>query len=156
MAVGSPKSKTSIRTIAMNDTVKLALMRLKMQSARTTPTLPRVDDSGNKIGETTGFVFLNSAGHVWSEPPFRELIGRITKQYNKEAEKMGKEKIEVWKPHQSRHSYTSLAYSVGADMKAVSHMLGHRSISTTMNVYADLSEAKKKEQEAVIKAVRIS
>lgn len=41
-------------------------------------------------------------------------------------------------------------------MKAVSHMLGHHSISTTMNVYADLSEAKKKEQEAVIKAVRIS
>ena len=35
-------------------------------------------------------------------------------------------------------------------------MLGHASINTTLDVYADLSEAKKKEQEAVIKAVRIS
>ena len=51
---------------------------------------------------------------------------------------------------------SSLAYSVGADMKAVSHMLGHASINTTLDVYADLSEEKKKEQEAVIKAVRIS
>ena len=41
-------------------------------------------------------------------------------------------------------------------MKAVSHMLGHASINTTLDVYADLSEEKKKEQEAVIKAVRIS
>ena len=143
-------------TSAMNDTVRLALLRLKMQSTRETPTLPRVDDSGNIKGEVKGFVFLNNNGNVWSEPPFRELIARITKRYNKEAEKMGKEKIEVWKPHQSRHSYTSLAYSVGADMKAVSHMLGHASINTTLDVYADLSEEKKKEQEAVIKAVRIS
>lgn len=140
----------------MNDTVRLALLRLKMQSTRETPTLPRVDDSGNIKGEVKGFVFLNNNGNVWSEPPFRELIARITKRYNKEAEKMGKEKIKVWKPHQSRHSYTSLAYSVGADMKAVSHMLGHASINTTLDVYADLSEEKKKEQEAVIKAVRIS
>lgn len=41
-------------------------------------------------------------------------------------------------------------------MKAVSHMLGHNSINTTMNVYAELTEERKKEQEAVIKAVRIS
>lgn len=156
LAVGSPKSKTSIRVIAMNDNVKLALMRLKMQRPQKTPTLPRVDDSGNIKGEVKGFVFLNSAGNVWSEPPFRELIGRITRQYNKEAEKMGKKQIEAWKPHQSRHSYTSLAYSAGADMKAVSHILGHNSINTTMNVYADLTEEKKKEQESVIKTVKIS
>lgn len=156
MAVGSPKSKTSVRTIIMNDVVRLALMRLKMQSGKESPILPRVDDSGNVKGQVKGFIFLNSLGHVWSEPLFREHIGRIIRQYNKEARKMGKEQMEVWTPHQSRHSYTSLAYSVGADMKAVSHMLGHKSINTTLDVYADLSEEKKKEQEAVIKAVRIS
>lgn len=156
MAVGSPKSKTSVRTIIMNDTVKIALMRLKMQRGKETPILPRVDDSGNVKGEVKDFVFLNNSGNVWIEPVFRELIIRITEQYNKEAEAKGREKIEVWKPHQSRHSYTSLAYSVGADMKAVSHMLGHNSINTTMNVYAELTEEKKKEQEALIKSVRIS
>ena len=156
MAVGSPKSKTSVRTIIMNDTVKIALMRLKMQRGKETPILPCVDDSGNVKGEVKDFVFLNNSGNVWIEPVFRELIIRITEQYNKEAEAKGREKIEVWKPHQSRHSYTSLAYSVGADMKAVSHMLGHNSINTTMNVYAELTEEKKKEQEALIKSVRIS
>lgn len=111
MAVGSPKSKTSVRTIIMNDTVKIALMRLKMQRGKETPVLPRVDDSGNVKGEVKGFVFLNTAGNVWIEPAFRDLIIRITEQYNKEAEKKGKEKIEVWQPHQSRHSYTSCCSS---------------------------------------------
>lgn len=156
MAVGSPKSKTSVRTIIMNDTVKVALMRLKMQRGKETPILPRGDDSGNVKGEVKGFVFLNNAGNVWIEPAFRDLIIRITEQYNKEAEKKGKEKIEVWQPHQSRHSYTSLAYSAGTDMKAVSHMLGHGDIAVTLNTYAELTEERKKEQETVIKAVRIS
>ena len=90
----------------MNDTVKLALLRLKMQSTRETPTLPRVDDSGNIKGEVKGFVFLNNNGNVWSEPPFRELIARITKHYDKEAEKMGKR----MQPPRSLHGYSGTNY----------------------------------------------
>ncbi len=48
-----------------------------------------------------------------------------------------------------RYSYTSLAYSAGADVKIVSQNLGHASTSVTLDTYTHLTEDKKKEQEAV-------
>lgn len=156
LAVGSTKSRTSTRIIIMSNAVKLVLMQLKMKSTQITPTLPYVDDAGNVRGNVTGFIFINSVGNVWSEPTFRELINRITKQYNKEAERENKTRIENFCPHQSRHTYTSLAYTAGADMKTVSQMLGHASTSVTFDTYTHLSEEKKKEQEAIVKAIRIS
>ncbi len=47
MAVASPKSKTSIRSVAMNSVVRKTLLKLKMQSVPPAAKLPYVDDSGN-------------------------------------------------------------------------------------------------------------
>ena len=47
MAVASPKSKTSIRSVAMNSVVRKSLLNLKMQSVPPAAKLPYVDDSGN-------------------------------------------------------------------------------------------------------------
>lgn len=156
MAVASPKSKTSIRNVAMNSVVRKTLLKMKMQSAPSETELPYVDDSGNVRGQIRGFLFVNTAGSVWSEPGFRELIKRIVEQHNREAEKNHTEKIENFCPHMVRHTYTSLAYSAGADVKIVSQNLGHASTSVTMDVYAHLTEDKKKEQEAVAQTVKIS
>lgn len=156
MAVGSPKSKTSIRTIVFNNFVKTVLLRQKMQSLQKMPIIPKVDDYGSILEQVKGFVFLNSVGNVWSEPTFRKLIQRIIKQYNIEAEKNGKETLENFCPHQSRHTYTSLAYAAGLDMKAVSHMLGHSNESITLSVYTHLDQQAKKEQEIIAKSIKIS
>ena len=56
----------------------------------------------------------------------------------------------------NRHTYTSLAYSAGADVKIVSQNLGHASTSVTLDTYTHLTEDKKKEREAVAQTVRIS
>lgn len=42
----------------------------------------------------------------------------------------------------ARHTYTTLAYSAGADVKAVSEILGHASTSVTIDTYAHLTEEK--------------
>ncbi len=153
MAAASPKSKTSIRSVVMNNVVRKTLMKLKMQSTVSDVRLPYVDDSGHVRGHISGFVFVNSLGNVWSEPCFRKLIGRIIEQYNRENHV---EKLEDFCPHMVRHTYTTLAYSAGADVKIVSQNLGHASTAVTLDTYTHLTEEKKKEQEAVAQTIRIS
>jgi hypothetical protein len=41
-------------------------------------------------------------------------------------------------PHDLRHSAASLAINVGANVKAVQTMLGHKSAALTLDTYADL------------------
>ena len=156
MAVASPKSKTSIRSVTMNSVVRKTLLKLKMQGVPPAVKLPYVDDSGNIRGQISGFLFVNTSGNVWNEPGFRELIKRIVERHNKDAEENHTEKIENFCPHMVRHTYTSLAYSAGADVKIVSQNLGHASTSVTLDTYTHLTEDKKKEQEAVAQTVRIS
>ncbi|MFR8226353.1 MAG: tyrosine-type recombinase/integrase [Lachnospirales bacterium] len=157
MGIASPKSKTSNRTIYMNSVVKTTLLKLKMSSVAVQgEKLPYVDDSGHKRGEVSGFVFYNSIGHVWNEPSFRELIKRIVKRINRDAEKNGTAQIENFCPHMARHTYTSLAYSAGADVKIVSQILGHASTSVTLDTYTHLTEDKQKEQENIARTVKIS
>lgn len=156
MGIASPKSKTSNRIISINRTVKTTLMKLKMQASKSSAKLPYVDDSGHIRDYISGFIFLNSIGNVWNEPSFRELIARIVERLNREAAKNGTEQIENFCPHMARHTYTSIAYSAGADVKIVSQILGHSSASVTMDVYTHLTEDKRREQEAVAQTVMIS
>ena len=156
IAVASPKSKTSIREIPMNSVVRSTLLKLRMQRGENNAQLNYVDDSGHIRGIVSGFVFVNSIGNVWTEPAFRDMIKRIVGHLNREAEKNKTEQLADFCPHMARHTYISLAYSAGADAKIVSEIVGHTSVSTTLNVYAHLSEDKRREQEAVVQQVKIS
>lgn len=156
MAVASPKSKTSVRNIPMNSVVKSTLLKLKMQNYLSQAKLPYVDDSGHTRGEVSGFLFTNTIGNAWSEPCFLKLINRIVEKYNMEAKEKGAEQIKEFCPHMARHTYTSLAYSAGADVKIVSQILGHASTSVTMDVYTHLTEDKKRQQEEVVQTIKIS
>lgn len=156
MGVASPKSKTSVRNIPMNSVVRKTLLKLKMKNTPSLAKLPFVDDSGHTRGEIGGFLFTNTIGNVWSEPCFAKLINRIVEQYNEEAEENHSEKIENFCPHMARHTYTSLAYSAGADVKVVSEILGHASTAVTMDTYTHLTENKKREQEKVVQTIKIS
>lgn len=156
MGVASPKSKTSVRNIPMNSVVRKTLLKLKMKNTPSLAKLPFIDDSGHTREEIGGFLFTNTIGNAWSEPCFAKLINRIVEQYNKEAEKNHSEKIENFCPHMARHTYTSLAYSAGADVKVVSEILGHVSTAVTMDTYTHLTENKKREQEKVVQTIKIS
>lgn len=156
IGVASTKSRTSVRSVPMNSVVRKTLLKLKMMNTPSLVELPFVDDSGHTRGDVSGFLFLNTAGNVWSEPCFVKLINRIVEQYNKEAEKNRKEKIRNFSPHMARHTYTSLAYSAGADIKVVSEILGHASTAVTMDTYTHLTEDKKREQEKIVQTIKIS
>lgn len=156
MGLGTPKSDDSLRTIIMNTTVRKALRSEMIKRKQIKLELPFVSDTGVVTGTVKDFVFINNSNFVWSEPTFRELIRRIVKMQNKEVEGTNKEKLEYFCPHQSRHTFTSFAYTAGVDVKAVSDMLGHASTSVTMDVYAHLTEEKMKQQKALVNEIKIS
>lgn len=153
LAVASTKSNTSNRTIKMNSVVKATLLEHKMQNKKCVSVLPYLDDTGIVRGTISGFVFGNKSNTVWCEPTFNDLIKRIIEKYNKE---FPNAPITNFCPHEARHTYTTIAYSAGVDIKAVSAVLGHASTTITTDTYAHLSARKQEEQDAIIQMIKIS
>ncbi|HEY2447203.1 MAG TPA: tyrosine-type recombinase/integrase, partial [Mycobacterium sp.] len=50
-------------------------------------------------------------------------------------------KVQTVTPHDLRHTCASLAISAGANVLAVSRMLGHKDPSVTLRIYADLFDS---------------
>lgn len=98
-----------------------------------------------------GVVSELNASNTLGEAGKGSFIKRIVARHNKDAETQGEPLIENFCPHQSRHTFTSAAYSVDADMKAVSEMLGHASTKVTYDTYTHLSNSKKKAQQTIVK-----
>lgn len=48
-------------------------------------------------------------------------------------------------PHGLRHTYTALQIQAGIDPKSLQLLLGHADIKTTLNIYAHLTNDKKRE-----------
>jgi site-specific recombinase XerD len=153
LAIASPKSITSIRTIPMNSVMRNILLKHKMKSEQSASALPYLDDYGNVRGEISDFVFTNAEKTAWCEPTFRKLITRIVNSYNRE---YPDKPITDFCPHEVRHTYTSLAYCAGADIKVVSEILGHASTAVTLNTYTHLTAEKQREQEKIVQSIRIS
>lgn len=55
--------------------------------------------------------------------------------------------IETFTAHQLRHTYATMLYDAGVDIKSAQKFLGHSNIQVTLKIYTHLSEGK--EQAAV-------
>ena len=51
--------------------------------------------------------------------------------------------IEHITPHMLRHTYATLLYDAGVDVKSAQEFLGHADIQTTLKIYTHLTEQKK-------------
>ena len=77
------------------------------------------------------------SGHVFSLPHTKSGIGYSLKRW---AEAAGLKKDLCF--HMSRHTFATMAITLGADLYTVSKLLGHQDISVTQ-VYADIINEKK-------------
>ena len=97
----------------------------------------------------TDFIFVNRFGNVQHQGTLNKAIRRITRDCNDEV-LMREENDSVLLPHFSchslRHTFTTRLCESGINMKVIQDVLGHADISTTMNIYADVTkDAKRKE-----------
>ena len=104
-----------------------------------------------EIDGYSGFVFTNRNGYIHNPSTIDSTIERIRRACNKEeAEKAAREhreplEIRHFSVHNLRHTFCTRFCENETNIKVIQEIMGHSDISTTMNIYAEATESKKKE-----------
>lgn len=134
-----PKTEAGVRRLPLVEPLKKKLVRPKKA----------------KDGD---YIFTAPNGKPYSESTFKRHwlkycreIGCAVDEPEKKKRKNGKEyTVHHWKPtitpHQFRHSYATIVFESGTDVRAAQLWLGHEDIATTERVYQELREAKKQKE----------
>jgi integrase len=97
----------------------------------------------------TDFIFVNRFGEAQHQGTINKAIRRIVRDCN-DAQFEESEAPEVLLPHFSchnlRHTFTTRMVEAGVNVKVIQDTLGHRDISTTMNIYADVTKELRKSE----------
>lgn len=110
--------------------------RRAQHEARTTP--PRC---GNRPGTNRKRAPKRKPADKYTPDSYRRAIQRAIEAVNREREKVGKEPIAMWHPHQLRHNCAKrLRSEYGIDLARV--VLGHRLGSEITEVYAEADRAR--------------
>lgn len=151
MQVSLPKTEAGIRTIPMLDMVKDAF-ELERENQKVTGPNTQVLDG------MSGFVFSNRYGNIPNPQTVNDTIKRITKHYNSEevlnAKKEHREALLLpdFSCHHLRHTFATRLCETETNLKVIQSIMGHRTIETTMDIYAEATERKKHESFEILAA----
>lgn len=140
---GPPKTEAGIRKIPMLDEVHDVLVEMYEQQKKEGFS-PLVVDGA------TGFIFINKAGTLYKHSAIDHSIRRIVNNHN--AEEIVKAKKEHREPimlpffscHTFRHTFCTRFCENETNVKVIQAVMGHADIKTTMDIYAEVTEEKKK------------
>lgn len=144
MRISKPKTEAGIRTIPMLDVVYDAFQMEYEEQEETGFNIAEIDGM-------TGFVFKNRYGGVPNYNSVNQAIKRIISSYNADevlnAKKQKREPVILpdFSCHHLRHTFATRLCEVETNLKVIQSIMGHRNIETTMDVYAEATDRKKKE-----------
>lgn len=143
MRITTPKTSAGVRTIPMLEEVRRALLQEKQKQIR-----GRKSDA--EIDGYSGFVFTNRNGYVHNPMTINRTIKRIYTAYNQQEEEAARENrspvyIRHFSAHNLRHTFCTRFCENETNVKVIQEIMGHSDISTTMNIYAETTEKKKKQ-----------
>lgn len=144
MRVSLPKTEAGIRTIPMLDVVKDAFELEKEEQAETGGNTQVLDGM-------SGFVFRNREGKIPNPQTVNDAIRRIRENYNADevlnAKKEGREAVilPAFSCHHLRHTFATRLCETETNLKVIQSVMGHASVETTMNIYAEATDRKKQE-----------
>ncbi len=142
--VSLPKTAAGIRTIPMMDAVYDAFQE-EYEAQKENGFNSTIIDG------MTGFIFCNRFGNLHNPQTINRTIRRILETYNmEETIRAKKEKrppviIPYFSCHHLRHTFCTRFCEQETNLKVIQAVMGHADIETTMNIYAEATEAKKKE-----------
>lgn len=125
--IKSPKTANGIREVPLLDMLK--------------PYLTKPKDA-----EPNDYVFKNNHGALHTLVSIRRLYESFIKNFKLYMkEKYKNINIDYnFTMHQFRHTYATILYKAGVDVKTAQSYLGHGSISVTMDIYTHLDKQHKK------------
>jgi integrase len=142
--VSLPKTNAGIRIIPMMEPVYEALKDEYDKQEKEGFSVVEVDGM-------EGFIFTNRFGMIHNSQAINRVIKRIYEAHN--ADEIVKAKKEHREPviiphftcHHLRHTFCSRLCENETNIKVIQAIMGHASIQTTMDIYAEVTELKKKE-----------
>lgn len=123
-----PKTKESVRMVPMLDEVYDALM---LQKDRQESDKQRYRD----IYLDQGLVFADLCGDYLPQRQFMDKYHAFLKKYG----------ITDIRFHDLRHTFATLLIESDVSMKVVQELLGHSTITTSMDIYTHVSDEKKEQ-----------
>ena len=123
----TPKTKNSIRTIGMSDTLKAILQNHREEQKE------KIKNVG-KTYKYPNMVFTSTTGDYKD----RSRLNLQFKRFIKDTDFCN---ISL---HKLRHANATLLINAGVDLKLVSENLGHSDVSVTANIYSEVLESSKK------------
>ena len=129
--IKAPKSNAGIRTIPIPEQL-VPILRETKSSGKSLYVCP---DAGGGIMSDRGWLTSwNSYQHYLNI----QAGGKDASRSNPKIVA-----VEPFTAHQLRHTYATMLYDAGVDVKTAQELLGHADPSVTMNIYTHLSTQKK-------------
>lgn len=102
----------------------------------------------------TDYIFINRFGNVQHQGTINKVLKRIIRDCNEEILKKNKDATVLlpgFSCHTLRHTFTTRLIEAGVNPKVVQDTLGHRDVSTTLGIYASVTnEFNKSSYEAMV------
>ena len=86
-------------------------------------------------------LFCNSKGMLHDKSSAQRLFKDFNKRYNMHT---GGGEYTHFTMHQFRHTFCTMLYNAGVDIKTAQDILGHSSVNVTLNIYTHLDTKTKK------------
>lgn len=125
--ITDPKTKSGIRNIPMTDAVYMAFTRVIAD--REAPKVELMVDG------CSGFLFLDKDGKPKVAMHLENFMRRIQREYVK---RYGNS-IPTVTPHVLRHTFCTDVQQAGLDVKSLQYIMGHSTVSVTLDVYTHSS-----------------
>lgn len=141
--VNTPKTRAGERTVPMIESVKEALFEERLHQEEC-GILCNV-----RVDGFTNFIFVNRFGNTQHQGTLNKALRRIIRDCNQEILDKRKENAHVtllpnFSCHTLRHTFTTRLCESGINIKVIQSILGHADISTTLDIYADVTKDLKK------------
>lgn len=154
--ISDTKTKAGIRTIPMFSEVHKALLQARKLQMKTRASSFTVDGY-------SGFIFLNTAGKVYTPTFIYDVIQNIVYDFNQDEfilaskEKRPPNYMPKISAHIFRHTFCTRLCENEHNLKIIQDVMGHKNIRTTMDVYNEATaQAKQHSFETLEGKIRLA